>query len=172
MEVEKIDEYFTRKSSDMAISDFVKFQQASDSSPYKYILWIKNHHYSWVEISLKEEDKKWKIDKVYGQTDREMDENIVNVRVETTEFKKKIIKLEKPNYPPAAKAVCAFGEVLVEIIVDENGNVTFAKAIKGHPLLRKASEQAALKSTFSPIIIDGNAVKANGIMIYDFHGWW
>ncbi|HEY0428771.1 MAG TPA: TonB family protein [Pyrinomonadaceae bacterium] len=63
-------------------------------------------------------------------------------------FCPKIVKFEKPVYPAAARAVRAMGEVVVEIKIDKTGGVTSAKAVSGHPLLRQASEQAALKSTF------------------------
>jgi TonB family protein len=62
----------------------------------------------------------------------------------------KIIELIKPNYPQAARAVRAMGEVVVGVNVDTAGNVVSAKAESGHPLLRNASEQAALKSKFEP----------------------
>lgn len=49
---------------------------------------------------------------------------------------------------------CRFGGpkpvVFVEAKTDEKGNVTEAKALSGHPLLRISSEKAALKSKFLP----------------------
>src|SRR6478672_400179 len=58
----------------------------------------------------------------------------------------KAVKLPLPPYPPAAKAVKAQGAVNVEVIVDEEGNVTSAKTVSGHPLLRQASEKAAMEA--------------------------
>lgn len=45
-----------------------------------------------------------------------------------------------PKYPAAARAVRAFGEVSVKVKIDNQGKVTEANAVSGHPLLRKASE--------------------------------
>ena len=78
----------------------------------------------------------------------------------------KIINFVKPIYPQAARAVRAMGEVLVEVKIDKEGNVTSAKAVSGHPLLRAASEQAALKSTFETS--ENNAERSTRL-IYSFY---
>jgi Gram-negative bacterial TonB protein C-terminal len=51
----------------------------------------------------------------------------------------KIIMLPKPLYPAAARAVRAFGEVVVSVEIDKEGKVTSANAVSGHPLLRSIS---------------------------------
>lgn len=76
--------------------------------------------------------------------------------------------LVTPEYPPAAIAVRSQGEVEVKITVDEEGNVTSAKAVSGHTLLREASVKAAKESSFAPTQIDGQPVKASGSLIYNF----
>jgi TonB family protein len=80
----------------------------------------------------------------------------------------KALNLVKPDYPPAAKTVQAGGAVHVQINIDENGNVISSKAVSGHPLLQKASEEAALKSKFSPTLLGGKPVKVSGILVYNF----
>ena len=60
----------------------------------------------------------------------------------------KIIKSFTPKYPPAARAVRASGRVEVIAKIDKDGNVSSAKAISGHALLRTNSEQAAKQITF------------------------
>lgn len=76
--------------------------------------------------------------------------------------------LAKPEYPEAARAVKASGAVNVQVTIDEQGNVISASAVSGHPLLRKASEDAAKKSKFSPTMLEGVPVKVTGIVIYNF----
>jgi TonB family protein len=76
--------------------------------------------------------------------------------------------LAKPEYPEAARAVKAGGAVNVEVAVDEQGKVISAEAVSGHPLLRKAAEDAAKKSTFTPTLLEGVPVKVNGILTYYF----
>ncbi len=66
----------------------------------------------------------------------------------------KIIKLSKPPYPAAARAVRANGEVVVEVKIDKKGKVVEAKAVSGHPLLRAFSVQAAKQSLFEALESD------------------
>jgi TonB family protein len=80
----------------------------------------------------------------------------------------KPISLPKPEYPKAALAVRASGDVGVSILIDENGNVVEAKAISGHPLLRAAAVKAALQAKIRPVIIGGKPVKMYGFITYKF----
>lgn len=76
--------------------------------------------------------------------------------------------LVTPEYPPAARAVRAAGKVEVKVTVDEAGNIVSAKAVSGHSLLRDTSVEAAKKSTFVPVSVDGKPVKADGYLVYSF----
>jgi TonB family protein len=80
----------------------------------------------------------------------------------------KAILLQKPDYPASAKARRASGTIPVRVVIDEKGKVTEAKAVCGDTDLRKASEAAARQSKFTPVRIDGEAVKVNGIIVYNF----
>ncbi|MDQ6786167.1 MAG: energy transducer TonB [Acidobacteriota bacterium] len=80
----------------------------------------------------------------------------------------KVLKFVQPEYPPAAKAVKAGGAVSVQVTFDEQGKVISAKAVSGHPLLRAASEQAARKCEFAPVLLQGVPVKVTGIITYNF----
>jgi TonB family protein len=80
----------------------------------------------------------------------------------------KAISLPKPPYPAAAKAVGASGMVSVQITIDADGNVTSANATSGHPLLRAESEKAARNAKFSPTLLSKIAVKATGVLTYNF----
>ncbi len=80
----------------------------------------------------------------------------------------KATSLPKPAYPPAARAVKASGAVNVQVLVDENGNVTQARAVSGHPLLRSSAVRAARSAKFRPTQLSGQAVKVTGIIVYNF----
>lgn len=80
----------------------------------------------------------------------------------------KALSLVKPGYPAMAKAVRAGGDVNVEVVIDENGNVVSARAVSGHPLLRDSAERAARSSRFSPTMLSNQAVKVSGIIVYRF----
>lgn len=62
-----------------------------------------------------------------------------------------VVHYESPiSYPPVAEAVRALGLVQVRLEVNERGKVIVAEAVSGHPLLKKVSEIAAKKWTFTP----------------------
>lgn len=88
--------------------------------------------------------------------------------ISTSVLNGRAITLTVPEYPAAAKAVKAGGTVQVQVLIDEKGDVTSVAAVSGHPLLRKAAENAASTSKFAPTFIDGRAVKINGVINYDF----
>lgn len=78
------------------------------------------------------------------------------------------VRLPTPTYPSDARQVKASGRVLVSVTVDEGGNVISAKATSGHPLLLRSAENAALRSKFKPVSVNGNTQKANGTIVYNF----
>jgi TonB family protein len=80
----------------------------------------------------------------------------------------KAILLPNPEYPPAAKAVKATGVVMVQVTVDENGDVISAAAVSGHPLLRSAAMSAAREAKFEPTYVNGSAVNVTGHLTYNF----
>lgn len=73
-----------------------------------------------------------------------------------------------PAYPAIAKAAHASGTVTVDVTIDEEGNVTAARAVSGHPLLQSCSVAAARNAKFSPTKLAGQAVKVQGALIYTF----
>ena len=80
----------------------------------------------------------------------------------------KAVSLPAPEYPAAAKAVKAAGTVSVQVVIDENGDIISAAAVNGHPLLRASAVQAARMAKFSPTLLEGNAVKVSGVIVYNF----
>ncbi len=76
--------------------------------------------------------------------------------------------LPKPNFSAAAKAVGASGTVSVQITIDLNGNVISANAVSGHPLLKADCERVARMTKFSQTLLSNQAVKATGILTYNF----
>jgi TonB family protein len=78
-----------------------------------------------------------------------------------------IIKAQ-PVYPAIAKQINASGEVQVSIVIGENGRVVEAKAIKGHPVLRSAAEDAARKWVFKPTEVGGRPVPVQGTLSFVF----
>ena len=67
-------------------------------------------------------------------------------------------------------AVHAAGTVVVQVLIDESGNVIQATAVSGHPLLRAAAVEAARAATFAPTRLEGKPVRVAGVVTYNFVG--
>jgi TonB family protein len=97
----------------------------------------------------------------------------------------KAVKLVKPEYPDDVKVSKIEGTVLVDVVIDENGNVASATAATepvkmpqrdgtvkelepANPILRQAAEKAALESKFAPTLLQGQPVKVRGRIVYVF----
>lgn len=74
----------------------------------------------------------------------------------------------QPAYPATAKAARASGQVQVQIVINEDGNVTEAKAIGGNPLLQASAVEAAKKWKFKPTELSGVPVKTQGVLNFNF----
>ena len=80
----------------------------------------------------------------------------------------KALELPQPPYPPIARAAHASGTVEVQVLIDEQGNVSAAHAISGHPLLQAVSVAAARQARFTPTLLDDEPVKVTGVIRYNF----
>lgn len=78
------------------------------------------------------------------------------------------VKKVQPIYPLIAKAIGVSGAVQVQIVIDENGKVTEAKAVGGHPLLQAAAVEAVKQWLFKPTELSGVPVKTQGVLNFNF----
>jgi len=78
------------------------------------------------------------------------------------------LKKPQPAYPAVAKAAKASGAVQVQISISEEGKVTDASVVSGHPLLRDASLDAARQWEFKPVELSGTPVKVQGVLTFNF----
>jgi TonB family protein len=91
-----------------------------------------------------------------------------NQTVNVGQINGRAIRLPTPNYSSAARQARASGRVTVRVLVDKNGNVVSAKATRGHPLLRRAAEDAARRSKFKPVSRNGRNLPSTGTIAYNF----
>lgn len=73
-----------------------------------------------------------------------------------------------PVYPPLARAARVSGQVVVEVEVDEKGNVLSARAVSGHALLKDSAISAARGWKFQPTTLSGTPVKVIGTITFNF----
>ena len=81
----------------------------------------------------------------------------------------KALVLMTPAYPTMS-ASHPSGTVQVQVLIDENGHVLTATALKGKMPIEfdRAAENAARQSRFTPTFLEGKPVKVNGMIIYNF----
>lgn len=79
-----------------------------------------------------------------------------------------VSKRVEANYSDKARASRITGSVVLEITVDETGNITYARTLSGHRVLRDTARQAVLQWTFEPARLNGTPVKAVGVVTFCF----
>jgi protein TonB len=70
----------------------------------------------------------------------------------------KVVHIEQPQYPPAAKKAHVEGVVIVEATVTANGAVDKVKVVSGPPLLQEAAVEAVSRWKYEPTYLNGQAV--------------
>ena len=63
-----------------------------------------------------------------------------------------------PKYPLLARDSHVEGIVILDVIIDERGNVTSTRVLKSQPLLDQAAVDAVRQWTFAPALLNGVAV--------------
>jgi len=80
----------------------------------------------------------------------------------------KATSLPQPMYPRIAKDARVQGSVSIQILVSEDGKVLSAQTVSGNPMLIPAARDAAMRARFSPTMLNGQPVKIQGIITYNF----
>src|SRR6185295_13904147 len=83
-------------------------------------------------------------------------------------LRKAALTLPEPQYPADAELARASGPVQVELIIDENGVVTMARATSGNPMLFDAATSAASKARFLMSAFSDRPTGAYSILTYNF----
>jgi hypothetical protein len=78
------------------------------------------------------------------------------------------ISLVKPFYSSEAKQRSIFRQQRVETIIDEKGNVIYARIENSKSFLAQAARQAACRSKFMPLLIDNKPCKFQASIVYNF----
>jgi hypothetical protein len=76
------------------------------------------------------------------------------------------ISLPKPKYPVLARNISTV--VRVQVVVNEYGKVTSAKAISGNPLFFANAAGAAMGARFTPTYLSKQPVQVTGFIDYNF----
>jgi protein TonB len=72
-------------------------------------------------------------------------------------------------YSPIARQAHIEGTVILDAIIDEQGNVTQVRAISGPPLLFSSALKAVSERKYAPTILDGQPVAIRLNVTVEFH---
>jgi TonB family protein len=90
------------------------------------------------------------------------------LRISEEVLRKAAVALPEPQYPADAELARASGSVQVELIIDQNGVVTTARAISGNPMLFDAATSAARKARFLMSAFSSHPTAAYSVLTYSF----
>ena len=93
---------------------------------------------------------------------------VITKRVSEEVLRKAAISLPDAQYPQAAELSRWEGRVTVDVIVDENGSVTHARATSPNSVLNDAAEAAARIAKFSPAALSTETARVIGVLTYEF----
>jgi len=71
----------------------------------------------------------------------------------------RLIKRKEPVYPKAAIKDGTEGEILLQVTIDEKGQVEKVKILKSIPALDDAAVEAVKQWVYEPYLVDGKPVK-------------
>ncbi len=80
----------------------------------------------------------------------------------------KLIRKVEPTYPWLAIQARVTGVVVLDVRVDEEGNVESIRVLKGHPLLNEAVVNAVRQWKYSPTILNGEPVPVIATVTVNF----
>jgi Ca-activated chloride channel family protein len=80
----------------------------------------------------------------------------------------KLLHRVEPIVPEIASRARVSAIVMLEVSVDENGNVAEARVVRGHPLLNEAAINAVKQWKYSPTYLNGNPVPVNATVTVAF----
>lgn len=85
------------------------------------------------------------------------------------EAQARIVQKVQPSYPTLARQMGLSGHVVLDMYVDESGNVEKANVISGNPILGNAAVSAAKRWRFQPLQVNGKGTEAVIRIGFDFN---
>jgi len=81
------------------------------------------------------------------------------IRVAPNVQASKLIRKTDPVYPPLAQQARIQGEVRLTVEINQQGGVSNAQVVRGHPFLAQAARDAVMKWVYSPTLVNGRPVE-------------
>jgi periplasmic protein TonB len=80
----------------------------------------------------------------------------------------RLVQMVQPIYPPLAKQAHIQGDVRIDSVIDERGNVTQMKVVSGRPLLVTAALDAVQQWKYEPTLLNGTPIPVEMIVTVRF----
>jgi protein TonB len=90
------------------------------------------------------------------------------IRVSQATQAAKALKTVQPVYPEVAKQAGVTGTVVLEVTINEAGDVSNIIVVSGHQLLRDAAAEAAKQWKFSPSYLNGDPISVVANLSFNF----
>jgi protein TonB len=74
-----------------------------------------------------------------------------------------------PVYPREARKEHIQGTVLLQVVIDRQGNVTELRVSKGEPILAEAAVSAVKQWKYRPYLLNGEPVEIATTVLINFH---
>jgi len=80
----------------------------------------------------------------------------------------RLVQMVQPIYPPLAREAHVQGDVRIDSVIDDHGNVTQMKVVSGMPLLVTAALDAVQQWKYQPTLLNGTPVSVEMILTVHF----
>jgi TonB family protein len=92
----------------------------------------------------------------------------VRVRVSEGVAKAFLIKKVSPEYPADAREAHIQGQVVIQVEIDQQGNIQDVKLVSGHPLLAPPALEAVKQWKYQPYLLNGQPVNVESQVVVNF----
>ena len=79
-----------------------------------------------------------------------------------------IVSRVQPRYPKDAKKQRIQGPVVMQAIIDTNGDVIDLRLVSGHPLLAPAAMDAVKQWKYRPYVLNGTPIEVETTITFNF----
>jgi TonB family protein len=151
----------------VTVADPTRRENCGFAVPASY---LRRLGYLSVEGFGSEADRRREFRKTEGIQDGRTDGNLRPryIRKSGSLLQREALRQIIPMYPPLAKAARVVGLVVIELTINENGEVIWARAISGHQFLKEAALAAARGWKFRPVKTQGEPVRIIGNITFNF----
>lgn len=93
------------------------------------------------------------------------DKSGVPVWLKSEQLKTRSINQVAPKLPSSVRVE---GTIFIDVLVNTEGQVKCVRTKKGHPILRRAAEDAVVQWTFKPLLVNDEPVAVFGSLSFHF----